>query len=121
MVTTRLSRTLDTGQLILVLTILALPIAWTFLLAFKPRTEVAALPPKLIFTPTLENFVELFGRNDFLKHTWNSLIVASGSTALGLALGAPAAFAISWHRMTWPATITLFARMARARSSCCPG
>ncbi len=112
MVTTRMTRGLDAVQLVLVLTILALPIAWTFLLAFKPRTEVAALPPKLIFTPTLENFVELFGRNDFLKHTWNSLIVASGSTALGLALGAPAAFAISWHRMTWPATITLFARMA---------
>jgi multiple sugar transport system permease protein len=112
MVTGRAARTLDVVQIVVVLTILTLPIAWTFLLAFKPRTEVAALPPKLFFMPTLENFVELFSRNDFLKHTINSLIVASGSTLLGLALGAPAAFAVSWHRMSWPATITLFARMA---------
>jgi multiple sugar transport system permease protein len=88
------------------------PIAWTFLLAFKTRTEVAALPPKLFFTPTLENFIELFSRNDFLRYTVNSLIVASGSTLLGLVLGAPAAFAVSWHKLSWPATVTLFARMA---------
>lgn len=112
MVTGRAARTFDAVQIITVLIILALPIAWTFLLAFKPRTEVAALPPRLLFTPTLENFVELFGRNDFLKHTINSLIVSAGSTLLGLLLGAPAAFAVSWHRMSWPATVTLFARMA---------
>src|SRR3712207_7709383 len=52
------------------------PIAWTFLSAFKPRTEVAVIPPRLVFTPTLENFVELFGRNDFLAHTLNSFIVS---------------------------------------------
>jgi multiple sugar transport system permease protein len=40
------------------------------------------------------------------------MIVSTGSTLLGLALGAPATFAISWHRMSWPATATLFARMA---------
>ena len=105
-------RIFDQIQLVIVLAILAIPVAWMFLSAFKPRTEVAALPPKLIFTPTLENFVELFSRNDFLHHTLNSIIVATGSTVLGLALGAPAAFAVSWHRLSWPATVTLFARMA---------
>jgi multiple sugar transport system permease protein len=112
MVTRSLTRTVDTVWLTIVLFALALPIAWTFLSAFKPRTEVAAIPPRLLFTPTLENFVELFSRNDFLNNTINSLIVAGGSTALGLLLGIPAAFAIAWHRMSWPATATLFARMA---------
>jgi multiple sugar transport system permease protein len=102
----------DAVQLAIVLVILVLPIGWTFLSAFKSRTEVAALPPRLLFTPTLDNFVELFGRNDFLHNTLNSLIVATGSTLLGLALGVPAAFAIAWHKMSWPATATLFARMA---------
>jgi multiple sugar transport system permease protein len=111
MVTRRLVRAAEGVQLALVLVILVLPIAWTFLSAFKPRTEVAALPPRLLFTPTLDNFGELFGRNDFLDYTLNSLIVATGSTVLGLALGVPAAFAVSWHRMSWPATATLFARM----------
>lgn len=112
MVKRQLLKAADAVQLAVVLIVLAVPIAWTFLSAFKPRTEVAAIPPRLIFTPTLENFVELFGRNDFLANTLNSLIVATGSTLLGLALGVPAAFAVSWHHMSWPATATLFARMA---------
>ncbi len=102
----------DAIQLLIVLVVLVLPIAWTFLSAFKPRTEVAVIPPRLVFTPTLENFVELFGRNDFLAHTLNSFVISAGSTLLGLILGVPAAFAVSWHKMSWPATATLFARMA---------
>jgi multiple sugar transport system permease protein len=112
MVTRRLLKAVEAIQLGAVLVVLVLPIAWTFLSAFKPRTEVAAIPPRLVFTPTLDNFAELFGRNDFLDNTLNSLIVATGSTLLGLALGVPAAFAVSWHKMSWPATATLFARMA---------
>ena len=108
----RLARAVDAVSLVLVLTVLVAPVAWMTLSAFKTRTEVAALPPRLLFTPTLENFVELFGRNDFLLYTWNSLVVASGSMALGLVLAVPATFAMSWHRMAWPATATLFARMA---------
>ena len=92
--------------------VLVAPVAWMVASAFKPRNEVAALPPRLVFTPTLENFVELFRRTDFLDNTLNSLIVSGGSTLLGLVLAFPAAFAMSWHRMTWPATATLFARMA---------
>ncbi|MFL5164304.1 MAG: carbohydrate ABC transporter permease [Microvirga sp.] len=112
MVRRQLLKAADAMQLAVVLIVLAVPIAWTALSAFKPRTEVAAIPPRLLFTPTLENFVELFGRNDFLANTLNSMIVTTGSTLLGLALGVPAAFAVSWHRMSWPATATLFARMA---------
>ena len=112
MVRQRLLRIADASQLVVVLIVLVLPIAWTFLSAFKPRTEVAAIPPRLFFTPTLDNFIELFSRNDFLHNTLNSLIVSGGSTLLGLVLGVPAAFAIAWHRMSWPATATLFARMA---------
>lgn len=108
----RLATAADRLTLAAVLAVLVLPVAWVVMSAFRPRTEVAALPPRLLFTPTLENFVELFGRTDFALNTLNSLIVASGSTALGLALAIPATFAMSWHRMTWPATATLFARMA---------
>ena len=40
------------------------------------------------------------------------MIVTTASTALGLILGAPAAFVASWTRITWPAIVTLVARMA---------
>jgi multiple sugar transport system permease protein len=108
----RVGRWLDAVQLAVIVVVLVAPVAWMVLSAFKPRNEVAALPPRLIFAPTLENFVELFRRTDFLENTLNSLIVSGGSTLLGLVLAFPAAFAMSWHRMSWPATATLFARMA---------
>jgi len=108
----RAGRLLDAVQLAIVVVVLVAPVAWMVVSAFKPRTEVAAIAPRLLFTPTLENFVELFRRTDFLENTLNSLIVAGGSTILGLVLAFPAAFAMSWHRMNWPATATLFARMA---------
>lgn len=107
-----LVRILSWLQLAILIIVISLPIAWMGLLSFKERTEVARLPPSLVFTPTLDSYRELFVRTDFLLNTLNSFIVAGGSTLLGLALAIPAAFAISWHRVTWPATITLFARMA---------
>jgi multiple sugar transport system permease protein len=100
-----LMRYLMSLQVIVLCIVLFAPIAWMILASFKNRTE-------LFFTPTLENYQHLFTRTDFLENTLNSFYVAGGSTVLGLLLALPAAYAISWHRMTWPATLTLFARMA---------
>ena len=111
MVNSKFYEYLDKIKIWFVLCILAIPILWTFILAFKNRTEVASYPPKIFFIPTLDNFIELFSRNDFLTNTFNSLIISSGSTILGLVLGVPAAFAIAWHKLQLPATLTLFARM----------
>ena len=99
-------------QIGVLMVVLFAPILWMIMASFKSRVEITRYPPQLWFSPTLENYRELFVRTDFLDNTLNSLIVASGSTLLGLVLAVPAAFAISWHRMSWPATLTLFARMA---------
>ena len=106
------TRLLARLQVVLLLTIVLLPIAWMLLASFKKSVDVMSLPPKLFSVATLDNYRELFVRTEFLHNTWNSLVVACGATILGLVLAIPAAFAISWHRMTWPATLTLFARMA---------
>ncbi len=98
-------------DVVLMLVIVA-PIVWMVLASFKNRVDVTQHPTELLFTPTLDNYRQLFIRSDFLFTRSNSFIVAGGSTILGLLLAVPAAFAISWHRMTWPATFTLFARMA---------
>ena len=99
-------------QVAVLLLVILVPILWMVLTSFKERAEVTKIPPDLFFTPTLDNYRDLFSRTDFLHNSWNSFVVAGGSTLLGLALAIPAAFAISWHRTTWPATVTLFARMA---------
>ncbi len=105
-------RTLNGLQTFLLIVIILAPITWMVLSSFKSRVDVTRIPPAFLFTPTLDNYRELFIRSDFLHNTLNSFIVAGGSTLLGLLLAIPAAFAISWHRFTWPATVTLFARLA---------
>ena len=38
------------------------PVLWIILTAFKTRTDALAIPPKLFFSPTLENFTSVFYR-----------------------------------------------------------
>lgn len=108
----KLAARLNLLQIALVALLILLPIAWMVLSSLKPSAEVTAYPPKLFFAPTLENYRTLFGTTPFLHYTWNSTVITVGSTAIGLLLGVPAAFAVSWTRITWPATVTLLARMA---------
>jgi multiple sugar transport system permease protein len=108
----KLAQRLNLLQIAFVALLILLPIAWMALASFKPSAEVTAYPPKLFFSPTLENYRTLFGTTPFLQYTWNSTVITVGSTAIGLLLGIPAAFAVSWTRITWPATVTLLARMA---------
>ncbi len=108
----RLVQRLILVQIAVVALVVLLPIAWMVLSSFKPSFEVTAYPPKIVFPPTLDNYRTLFDTTPFLRYTWNSAVVTIGSTLIGLLLGVPAAFSVSWSRITWPATVTLLARMA---------
>jgi multiple sugar transport system permease protein len=88
------------------------PMLWMVMASFKNSNDVTAYPPTLFFHPTLDNFRNLFQTVPFFQYLWNSIIVAGGSTIIGLLLALPAAFAVSWHRLTWPASTVLFTRMA---------
>lgn len=105
-------RRLNSLQILLVGLLILAPIFWMVLGSFKPSAQVTAFPPKLFFEPTLDNYRQLFQTTPFAHHTLNSAIITIGSTLIGLLLGVPAAFAVSWTRITWPATVTLMARMA---------
>jgi sorbitol/mannitol transport system permease protein len=72
------------------------PIFWMALTAFKTETEAFSTPPSLFFTPTLDNFTEVFARSDYLKFAWNSIAVSFGSTLLALAFAIPAAYAMAF-------------------------
>jgi multiple sugar transport system permease protein len=110
--TDRWIRWLNTVQLVIAGVLIMAPTIWMVLSSFKPSFEVTAYPPTLMFSPTLANYAELTRTTPFLSYALNSLIVTVGSTALGLLFGIPAAFAVSWTRITWPAILTLAARMA---------
>ena len=38
------------------------PVLWIILTAFKTHNDALAIPPKWLFTPTLQNFVQVFSR-----------------------------------------------------------
>lgn len=108
----RLWRVLSVVQLTIVGVVILVPLAWMVLSSFKSSADVTAYPPTIVFSPTLENYQHLLLTTPFLAYARNSLIVTAGSTALGLLLGVPAAYAVSLTRVTWPAVLTLAARMA---------
>ena len=108
----KLLRRLNLVQIAIVAFMILAPIGWMVLSSFKPSAEVTAYPPKLWFAPTLDNYRQLFDTTPFAHYTWNSALITFGSTAIGIVLGVPASFAVSWTRITWPATVTLLARMA---------
>jgi multiple sugar transport system permease protein len=107
-----LLRRLNTLQLIVAGIIIMAPVVWMVLSSFKPSFEVTAYPPTLFFSPTAENYSQLIKTTPFFSYAVNSLIVTIGSAGLGLLFGIPAAFAVSWTRVVWPAILTLAARMA---------
>ncbi|HEY3794419.1 MAG TPA: carbohydrate ABC transporter permease [Bradyrhizobium sp.] len=110
--TDRWIRWLNTIQLVIAGIIILMPTAWMVMSSFKPSFEVTAYPPTLIFSPTIQNYIELTRTTPFFDYAVNSMIVTVGSTSLGLLFGIPAAFAVSWTRISWPAILTLAARMA---------
>ena len=76
--------------------VMAFPILWMTLAAFKTELDAVASPPLLFFKPTLENFAEMQERVDYIAHAWNSVVVAFGSTALAILIAAPAAYVMAF-------------------------
>ncbi|MFZ0207527.1 MAG: hypothetical protein WAL59_15745, partial [Roseiarcus sp.] len=75
------------------------PVLWMLITAVKPPGEWLNTPP--VFIPSelhWENFTDALFKWGGLKGLGDSLIVASLSTLLSLALGVPAAYAIGRYR-----------------------
>ncbi|MFF2086925.1 carbohydrate ABC transporter permease [Nocardia sp. NPDC058176] len=70
------------------------PVFWMVLTAFKQEVDAYTDTPKLIFTPTLDGFRAVFDQG-VGTGLLNSLFATGISTLLVLALGVPAAFALS--------------------------
>ena len=73
------------------------PVLWTILTSFKTEGEAIATPPSFLFFDwTLENYVEVQERSNYLRHAMNSVIISVGSTLLGLLVAIPAAWAMAF-------------------------
>ena len=71
------------------------PILWQYAGAFKPTNEVIAYPPVFFFSPSLDNFIDLFQEKQALTNLKNSIIIVSISTFIGLCLSITAGYALA--------------------------
>jgi sorbitol/mannitol transport system permease protein len=73
------------------------PILWTILTSFKTEGTAIADPPVfLFFNWTLENYSVVMERSNYMRFLWNSVIIAGGSTILGLIIAVPAAWSMAF-------------------------
>ena len=76
--------------------LLFFPIFWLGLTAFKTELQAIAVPAQLFFTPTLENFVEVQARSNYLLYAMNSIVTSVASTVIGLLIAIPAAYSMAF-------------------------
>jgi sorbitol/mannitol transport system permease protein len=72
------------------------PIFWMILTSFKTEVEAVATPPKLFFTPTLENYITVRERADYVHFAINSIVISVGATLLATLIAVPAAYAMAF-------------------------
>ena len=74
------------------------PIFWMVLTSFKSELEAVSIPPSFIsFDWTLENYAEVQERSNYFKFAMNSVILAVGSTLVGLVFAVTCAWAMAFN------------------------
>ena len=73
------------------------PIFWMVLTSFK--TDADAVKPEhlIVFTPTLENYLNMIENYDFWRFAKNSVITSLFATTFTLFVGVPAAYAMAFN------------------------
>ncbi len=74
-----------------------LPVLWTLRSSFASN-DMAYRPADFSFTPTLNNYRQIFVEQNFQHNLWNSLWIAVVSSAICLAIGSLAAYSIARFR-----------------------
>ncbi|MEP2782474.1 MAG: carbohydrate ABC transporter permease [Pseudoruegeria sp.] len=73
------------------------PILWTILTSFKTEAVAISDPPVFFaFDWTLENYKDVLERSNYGRFLWNSIIIAGGSTVLGIIIAVPAAWSMAF-------------------------
>jgi multiple sugar transport system permease protein len=78
------------------------PFYWMLVTSLKPNAELynARILPIVVYTPTLQHYVDLLTQTRFLSWTFNTLLVATVTTVISLVLGTMAAYPLA--RMNFP-------------------
>ena len=104
--------------LVFVVLVVIFPLIWILLTSLKGRFEIAAIPPRIFFKPTIENYDVVFVRDAFYRYFKDSIVIALSSTALALFLGTMSAYSMTRYRVGgdflpfWVISIRMFPPIA---------
>lgn len=73
------------------------PILWIIVLSFKTEGDAIKTPIEVLTSVwTFESYLVVQDRSDYFKHFSNSVIIAMGSTFLGILIAVPAAWSMAF-------------------------
>ncbi len=91
------AKAFNTAAAWIVALLIAFPIIWTILTSFKPEPQAVASPPIWFgFDWTLKNYYDVQNQRNYFDYFLNSVIIALGSTGLGLLIAVPAAWSMAF-------------------------
>lgn len=93
--------------------LMAAPIIWMAMTAFKTDLDALQFPPKLLFRPTLENFASADASMSITRPIANSIFESVGATVLCFLFAVPAAYALAFGPNRRRDTILLGMLMTR--------
>jgi ABC-type glycerol-3-phosphate transport system permease component len=80
--------------LVIAATLSLFPLIWMLLTSIKQRVDAFAIPPVLIFTPTLEAYQTTIGSERFLLMMRNSVLITLMATLLTIGIASIAAYPV---------------------------
>ena len=90
-------KTVNTAAAWIVALIIFFPIFWTILTSFKPELVAVASPPVFLnFDWSFDNYRTVIQQRGYGQFFWNSVVIAFGSTLLGMIIAIPAAWAMAF-------------------------
>ncbi len=76
------------------------PILWAVVVSLKSETEVLAYPPRVLFSPTTQNYADaVFSSISIMPSFITSFVVSTLTTVLTILLAVPAAYAFARLRL----------------------
>lgn len=88
------------------------PFYWVITTSLQDPHTASEIPPRWLFTPTLENYRQVLNEVGLWRCLGNSTVVAFLTLAANLIISLPAAYVIARRRQKWLSFMILFFQMA---------
>ncbi len=94
-----------------VVIVFLVPLLWMVLASLKTNVDIHDVHRSFNFSPTLENYTAVLGKDNYGQFLFNSFFIAACATVISLLIGVPAAYSMSRFMMRRSALLVLMARV----------